>query len=85
MTSRADWRTMEIKLLYVKMEKLSLSSKQAGEHQLQMGGKKKQTKPGLSEWIAFKRQTQLPPMSMESLTQMLMAMESCPKALYFWG
>lgn len=48
MTSQADWRTMEIKLLYVKMEKLSLSRKQAGEHQLQMGRKKKK---GLSEWM----------------------------------
>ena len=41
MTSQADWRTMEIKFLYVKMEKLLLSRKQAGGHQLQMGRKKK--------------------------------------------
>lgn len=47
MTSQADWRTMEITLLYVKMEKLSLSRKQPGEHQLQMGMKKK----CLSEWM----------------------------------
>lgn len=39
----------------------------------------------MDEEIAFKRQTQLPPMSMESLTQTLMAMVSCPKALYFGG
>lgn len=84
MTSQADWRTMEITLLYVKMEKLSLSRKQPGEHQLQMGMKKKML-VWVDEGIAFKRQTQLPPMSMESLTQTLMAMESCPKALYFLG
>lgn len=83
MTSQADWHTMEITLLYVKMEKLSLSRKQAAEHQLQMGMKKKLV--WVDERIAFKRQTQLPPMSMESLTQTLMAMESCPKALYFFG
>lgn len=85
MTSQADWRTMEIKLLYVKMEKLSLSRKQAGEHQLQMARQKKKKLVWVDEGIAFKRQTQLPPMSMESLTQTLMAMESCPKALYFLG
>lgn len=41
MTSQPDWRTTERKLLYVKMGKLSLSRKQAGEHQLQMGREKK--------------------------------------------
>lgn len=50
MTSQPDWRTMEIKLLYVKMEKLSLSRRQAGEHQLQMGreGKREKKKACLS-------------------------------------
>jgi len=47
MTSQADWRTMEIKLLYVKMEKLSLSRKQAGEHQLQMGREEKKKRKRL--------------------------------------
>lgn len=49
------------------------------------GKAKKKKLVWVDEGIAFKRQTQLPPMSMESLTQTLMAMESCPKALYFLG
>lgn len=48
MPSQADWRTTERKMLDVKTEKLLLSSKQAGEHQLQMGRIKN---TGLSEWM----------------------------------